>query len=97
MSYDHKRKTGLRVDKKAVEFKSTMASPAWIALFDRAAGGDRGAALELAESYLRGTYGEKNLIKAFKWASYAAKRQEPGAEDLLAEIKIARNSIDSSK
>ena len=82
--YFDSRKTGLQAGKKKVTFRGTMD---WIALFDRAAMGDLDAIMKLAEGYLLGRYGEKNLIKAKKWASFAARKEHPGARELLEKIK----------
>lgn len=79
----------MRAGKKKVTFRGTMANADWIALFDRAAMGDLDAIMKLAEGYLLGSYGEKNLVKARKWASFAAKREYPGARELLERIKKA--------
>lgn len=85
--YFDSRKTGLQAGKKKVTFRGTMANADWIALFDRAAMGDLDAIMKLAEGYLLGSYGEKNLIKARKWASFAARKEHPGARELLEKIK----------
>lgn len=87
MAYFNNQKARMRAGKKKVTFRGTMANAQWITLFDRAATGDLDAIMKLAEGYLLGSYGEKNLIKARKWASFAAKREHPGARELLEKIK----------
>jgi TPR repeat protein len=51
-------------------------------LVDRAGKGSIEAAEEIAEGYYYGHFGDKNYVKARKWASYAAKH----GSDLAAEI-----------
>ncbi len=50
-----------------------------IELVDRASLGDIDAAAEIAEGYIKGSFGKVNYKKAYKWGSYAAKRGHEGA------------------
>ena len=59
---------------------------AMLELIDKAAKGSIDAAGELAEAYFTGKYGDKNVAKAKKWASYAAKHGSKLAEEILAKI-----------
>ncbi len=55
-------------------------------LIDKAAKGNTDAAGELAEAYFTGKYGDKNHIKAKKWADYAAKHGSSLAEEILSKL-----------
>lgn len=56
-------------------------------LIDLAAKGSIEAAADLAEGYMRGSFGEAaNKEKAQKWAKYAAKRGNEKAQRILDEI-----------
>lgn len=59
-----------------------------IRLIDLAAKGNIEAAADLAEGYLKGSFGESpNIVKARKWASYAAKHGSEKARQLLKEME----------
>lgn len=66
--------------------KNRLENDEWVALFDNAARGDLDSVVRLAESYLRGTYGQTDYKKAMKWCSYAVKRGSLKAAVLLREI-----------
>ena len=56
-------------------------------LIDKAALGDVEAAGHLAEGYLKGLHEcEVNHAKAKKWATYAAKRGDERAQQVLNEL-----------
>lgn len=55
-------------------------------LIDKAARGNIEAAEKIASGYFTGEYGEKNLEKAKKWASYAAKHGSKTAQEILDKI-----------
>lgn len=55
-------------------------------LIDKAGKGSIEAAEQIAVGYFKGEFGEKNLAKARKWASYAAKHGSKVAENLLKEL-----------
>ena len=69
-----------------IEAHGLLAQDKWVALVDNAARGDLEAIADLAESYLKGTFGEKDLKKARKWCAYAAKKGHERAIGLLKEI-----------
>ncbi|MBP3197097.1 MAG: hypothetical protein J6N21_08850 [Butyrivibrio sp.] len=52
-------------------------------LIDRAGKGSIEAAEEIAVGYFKGTFGEKNIVKAKKWASYAAKHGSTVCQEIL--------------
>ncbi len=58
--------------------------------------GDADAQLNLAAMYYNGEGGDRDLIKAAKWANLAADKGNPAAKDLLIEIalELARNHLD---
>lgn len=58
-----------------------------IKLMDKAIGGNIFAAAQLGEGYMKGSFGKKNPEKAEKWLSYAAKRGNDHAADLLKQLK----------
>lgn len=58
----------------------------YIRTFDQAARGDLDAITDLAEGYLKGTYGKKDEAKALRWCGYAAKKGHPRAIALLETI-----------
>ncbi len=58
-----------------------------IHLIDKAIGGNVFAAAQLGEGYMKGTFGQKNPEKAAKWLSYAAKRGNDHAEELLKQLE----------
>lgn len=64
-----------------------MSNDKMLKLIDKAARGDIEAAAELGEGYMKGTFGSKNMEKALKWTSYAAKRGDVKAAELLKEIE----------
>lgn len=66
--------------------KSRLENDEWVALFDNAARGNLDAQVELAESYMLGTYGQTDYKKALKWCSYAARHGSLKAAMLLPEI-----------
>jgi TPR repeat protein len=56
-------------------------------LIDKAGKGSIEAAEQIAEAYFTGSLeGKKNLVKAKKWASYAAKHGSEKASEILSEI-----------
>ena len=55
-------------------------------LIDKAGKGSIEAAEEIAEGYFKGEFGEKNLIKAKKWASYAAKHGSEKAAAIMEQL-----------
>ena len=55
-------------------------------LIDKAGKGSIEAAEEIAAGYFNGTLGEKNLTKAKKWASYAAKHGSTVCRNILEQI-----------
>ncbi len=55
-------------------------------LIDQAGKGSIEAAEAIATGYYKGEFGEKNLVKAKKWASYAAKHGSEIAEELLQKL-----------
>ena len=56
-------------------------------LIDKAGRGSIEAAEAIAEGYLKGSFeGKPNLVKARKWASYAAKHGSELAADILAQL-----------
>lgn len=55
-------------------------------LIDKAGKGSIEAAEEIAVGYFNGTLGEKNLTKAKKWASYAAKHGSTVCRNILEQI-----------
>lgn len=52
-------------------------------LIDKAGKGSIEAAEEIALGYFKGEFGEKNLVKAKKWASYAAKHGSDKVQEIL--------------
>ena len=55
-------------------------------LIDKAGKGSIEAAEAIAVGYFKGEFGEKNLAKAKKWASYAAKHGNEVCEELLRNL-----------
>ena len=55
-------------------------------LIDKAGKGSIEAAEEIAVGYFKGEFGEKNLAKAKKWASYAAKHGSDKAQEIIDAI-----------
>ena len=55
-------------------------------LIDKAGKGSIEAAEQIAVGYYNGEFGEKNLAKSKKWASYAAKHGSKVAEELLKKV-----------
>jgi TPR repeat protein len=55
-------------------------------LIDKAGKGSIEAAEEIAVGYYNGDFGEKNLAKARKWASYAAKHGSEKAQEIIDAI-----------
>lgn len=70
-----KEKLGKRLDKLSM-----------LKLIDKAAKGDIDAAAKLAEAYCTGKYGDKNHIKAKKWADYAVKHGSSLAKEVLSKL-----------
>ncbi|MBQ6406550.1 MAG: hypothetical protein IJJ64_00760 [Butyrivibrio sp.] len=56
-------------------------------LIDKAGKGSIEAAEEIAKGYFNGSLGEKNLTKAKKWASYAAKHGSSVCEEILRQME----------
>ena len=56
-------------------------------LIDKAGKGSIEAAEEIAVDYFKGTLGEKNITKAKKWASYAAKHGSIVCQDIIEQIQ----------
>lgn len=65
------------------ELDRKLKKLALIPLVDAAARGSIEAAEKLALGYYHGDFGERNLTKAKKWGSYAAKRGSRAAGELL--------------
>ena len=55
-------------------------------LIDKAGKGSIDAAEQIAVGYFNGDFGEKNLAKSKKWASYAAKHGSEVAIELLTKL-----------
>ncbi len=56
-------------------------------LIDKAGKGSIEAAEAIAVGYFKGSFdGKKNLVKARKWASYAAKHGSVVAQELLSQL-----------
>ncbi len=55
-------------------------------LIDKAGKGSIEAAEEIAVGYFKGEFGEKDLAKAKKWASYAAKHGSEKAQEIIDAI-----------
>ena len=55
-------------------------------LIDKAGKGSIEAAEQIAVGYFKGEFGEKNLAKAKKWASYAAKHGSEVAVEILEKM-----------
>ena len=56
-------------------------------LIDKAGKGSIEAAEAIAEGYFKGSFdGKPNLVKANKWASYAAKHGSEKASEILAQL-----------
>ncbi|MBE5823388.1 MAG: hypothetical protein E7308_04895 [Butyrivibrio sp.] len=56
-------------------------------LIDKAGKGSIEAAEEITVGYYKGTLGEKNIAKAKKWASYAAKHGSIVCREILEQIQ----------
>ncbi len=56
-------------------------------LIDKAGKGSIEAAEEIAVGYNKGTLGEKNIAKAKKWTSYAAKHGSTVCQEILEQLK----------
>lgn len=56
-------------------------------LIDKAGKGSIEAAEEIAASYFKGSLGEKNIAKAKKWASYAAKHGSTVCAEILEQLR----------
>lgn len=68
------------------ELEKKVQKIAMLSLIDKAAKGSIEGAEKIAEAYFTGKYGDKNLAKAKKWASYAAKHGSTLAADILSKI-----------
>lgn len=68
------------------ELEKKVQKIAMLSLIDKAAKGSIEGAEQIAEAYFTGKYGNKNLAKAKKWASYAAKHGSTLAADILSKI-----------
>ncbi len=68
------------------ELMKKLAKVTLFQLVDAAAKGDIPAAEAIATGYYDGRFGERNLTKAKKWASYAAKHGSTIAEELLKKL-----------
>ena len=58
-------------------------------LIDKAGKGSIEAAEKIAEGYYHGHFGDKNYVKARKWASYAAKHGSDQAAEILERLDNA--------
>ncbi len=65
------------------QLEKRLGKLALLSLIDAAAKGNIEAAEKIALGYYNGTFGEKNLAKARKWASYAAKHGSEASKELL--------------
>lgn len=64
-----------------------MSKQELLDLIDKAGKGSIEAAEAIAEGYFKGSFdGKKNLEKAKKWASYAAKHGSEKATEILAKL-----------
>lgn len=73
---------------KTTKVKLSPEKERQLQLIDQTAKGSIEAAADLAEGYLRGSFGEPaNKSKAQKWAKYAAKHGNEKAQRILDEIK----------
>ncbi len=70
-----------------IERDRTMSKQDLLDLIDKAGKGSIEAAEAIAEGYFKGSFdGKKNLEKARKWASYAAKHGSEKAAEILAKL-----------
>ncbi len=64
-----------------------MGKQELLELIDKAVKGSIEAAEEIAVGYFKGSFdGKPNLVKAKKWASYAAKHGSEKAAAILAQL-----------
>ena len=78
-------------DMKTAEVRLSPEKERQLRFIDQAAKGSIEAAADLAEGYLRGSFGEPaNKVKAQKWANYAAKHGNKKARQILDEIRTCR-------
>ena len=64
-----------------------MSKQELLDLIDKAGKGSIEAAEAIAEGYFKGSFdGKKNLEKAKKWASYAAKHGNEQAAEILTKL-----------
>ncbi len=64
-----------------------MGKQELLELIDKAVKGSIEAAEEIAVGYFKGSFdGKPNLVKAQKWASYAAKHGSEKAAAILAQL-----------
>ncbi len=68
------------------QLQKKLGKMALFVLVDAAAKGNIEAAEKVALGYYSGEFGEKNLAKAKKWASYASKHGSAAAKELLAKL-----------
>lgn len=70
-----------------IERDRTMSKQDLLDLIDKAGKGSIEAAEAIAEGYFKGSFdGKKNLEKAKKWASYAAKHGSEKAAEILMKL-----------
>ena len=70
-----------------IERDKTMSKQELLDLIDKAGKGSIEAAEAIAEGYFKGSFdGKKNLEKAKKWASYAAKHGSEKAAEILVKL-----------
>ncbi len=68
------------------ELNKKLAKVTLLKLVDAAAKGDIQAAEIIALGYYDGRFGERNLTKAKKWGSYAAKKGSKAAQELMGKL-----------
>ncbi len=70
------------------ELNKKLAKVTLLKLVDAAAKGDIQAAETIALGYYDGRFGERNLTKAKKWGSYAAKHGSKAAQELMEKNSL---------
>lgn len=68
------------------QLKKKLGKLTLLSLIDAAARGNIEAAEKVALGYYSGEFGEKNLPKAKKWASYASKHGSEAAKELMTKL-----------
>ena len=68
------------------ELENKLSKVALLKYIDSAAKGNIEAAEKIALGYYSGEFGEKNMAKAKKWASYAAKHGSVAAQELMGKL-----------